>query len=697
MKKRLKKVLALGMAVAMLAGAPLPAMAAEAAPADAAVTAEAQPADAAVETQPVDEAMTAETQPEIAMQAADEDAAGTALPNGVDPLTLDGLVQLNDGNWYYMQNCRVSGAANKTVKPACGSWWYVGGCRVDFSYTGFGRNGADNWYVQNGQVQFGYTGIVTAKDETNRTYVCYVTNGRLDTDYTGLAYGTVDGVEGWYNFHDGYNFHEGYLNKGKELVEYNGAWWYVSDERKVDFSYTGIAYNEAGGWYVRNGQVDFSYNGILEYEVIDGPFLIPYQYHFVNGKLNEGLTGLYYTTVNGKTNWYGFQNGAIATFEEYEDSYGTLFLNESGWWYVDPIHGTVDFSYTGLGKTVFPGDDRYHYWYVKNGRIDFNYNGFLELYGGVYYVKNGQVDETVNGVYQYTVNGKTDWHGLWRGKKAYNEVLMNPNDGSWWYVRDGLVDFSYTGMGTRHDWTGDTSDTWYIRNGQVDFSYSGCVAADGNTRYLRRYYLVENGRLRKEVSGLVQATVEGVNGWWKIDQGVITVQSGGSETFLVYYNGDWWYVLNSGQVDFSFTGLKGYNGETWYVENGRVNFDKTGFVNLSGDATTRYTYIQNGHPLPYGFSGLFYAELDGKTTWWQIEEGHCDYYGGPEPSHYERPQSFAANEEGLWATNNSQISYGITGVYKSMGRMGYSTYSIEVEYTYNVVNGLVTEMQAVIL
>ena len=60
----------------------------------------------------------------------------------------------------------------------------VGGCRVDFSYTGFGRNGADNWYVQNGQVQFGYTGIVTAKDETNRTYVCYVTNGRLDTDYT---------------------------------------------------------------------------------------------------------------------------------------------------------------------------------------------------------------------------------------------------------------------------------------------------------------------------------------------------------------------------------------------------------------------------------------------------------------------------------------------------------------------------------
>ena len=102
MKKRLKKVLALGMAAAMLAGAPLPAMAAEAAPADAAVT--------------------AETQPEIAMQAADEDAAGTALPNGVDPLTLDGLVQLNDGNWYYMD--LQTGALFTGWHEIGGKWYY---------------------------------------------------------------------------------------------------------------------------------------------------------------------------------------------------------------------------------------------------------------------------------------------------------------------------------------------------------------------------------------------------------------------------------------------------------------------------------------------------------------------------------------------------------------------------------------------
>ena len=69
MKKRLKKVLALGMMAAMLISAPLSAMAAEAAPADAAAT--------------------AETQPEMAMQAAEGEAAVTALTNGVDPMTLD--------------------------------------------------------------------------------------------------------------------------------------------------------------------------------------------------------------------------------------------------------------------------------------------------------------------------------------------------------------------------------------------------------------------------------------------------------------------------------------------------------------------------------------------------------------------------------------------------------------------------------
>lgn len=730
MKKRLTKVLALGLTAAMIAGAPLSAMAAEAAPTDVSVTSEAtddaqdvtdanaEEANAAESTngtadvaeaqevQPEENTGDAETeaadseedsadiqneaQPEIAAQAADDGVAVMALSNGYNPMDLNGLVQLNDGNWYYMENGQVSYNANGTVKPACGSWWYVNGYKIDFSYTGFGSNGDDNWYVENGQVQFGYNGIAVERSEYGYTSTYYVTNGRLDADYTGLAYGIVDGVDGWYNFY------EGSLQYGRELVEYNGVWWYIGDGRRVDFSYSGIAYNEAGAWYVRNGQVDFSYNGMIEgwYGYDDKT---PYQYFFVNGKLNEGLTGVYYTTVNGIPGWYGFDRGALATYMEYGggDFYGTVLPNASGWWYIDPDTGMVDFSFHGVARNEFPGDDWYHYWCIENGQVNFNYTGFLTYtnkYDDPYvcYVTNGQVDENVNGVYQITVNGKTDWYGLWRGKQTSGDVLMNPNDGSWWYVGDGgKINFSYTGIATRYDWISDTSDSWYIRNGQVDFSCSGWLE-DGNS-YYKNYYLIENGRVRDDVSGLMQTTVGGVNAWWNVQQGTIFWTNGGGYPTLVYYNGDWWYVMN-GQVDFSYTGFVNYNSTNWYVENGRVNFNKTGFVNFNGYDS--YEYVQNGQH-DYSFSGLVYAELNGKTAWWAVKNGSCYHY---DDAWYDSPNDYMANESGLWAIINGEVAFNVNGVYS----MGYGYYMnqdntyITINYTYEVVNGLVTNMQVAV-
>ena len=388
MKKRMTKVLALGMMAAMLISAPLSAMAAEAAPADAALTAETQPADAAA---------TVETQPELVMQAAEEEAAATALTNGVDPRALDGLVQLNDGNWYYMEDGRLSSNASKTVKPACGSWWYVSGWKIDFSFTGFGKNGDDLWYVKDGQVQFGYTGVARGTDQYGNTSTYYVTNGRVDKSFRGLAYGSYNGEEGWINFYDGkpkYSY--------ESLVEYNGAWWKMSGYM-IDFDYTGAASNESGTWYVRNGQVDFGYTGVIEGKKGSRS----YQYYFINGKANENLTGVFYTKVNGAEGWYGFYKGELATSDDYYEAPGRVLSNVSGWWYINPKTGLVDFNYNGLGITE--DDDWYHYWYVENGQINFNFNG-LYNYHTRYYgdilccITNGQVDPNVNGVYQLTVN-----------------------------------------------------------------------------------------------------------------------------------------------------------------------------------------------------------------------------------------------------------------------------------------------------
>ena len=656
MKKRMTKVLALGMMAAMLISAPLSAMAAEAAPADAAAT--------------------AETQPEMAMQAAEGEAAVTALTNGVDPMTLDGLVQLNDGNWYYMEDGRLSSNANKTVKPACGSWWYVSGWKIDFSFTGFGKNGDDLWYVKDGQVQFGYTGVARGTDQYGNTSTYYVTNGRVDKSFRGLAYGIYNGEEGWINFCDGkpkYSY--------ESLVEYNGAWWKMSGYM-IDFDYTGAASNESGTWYVRNGQVDFGYTGVIEGNR-------SYQYYFINGKANENLTGVFYTKVNGAEGWYGFYKGELATSDDYYEAPGRVLSNASGWWYINPKTGLVDFNYNGLGITE--DDDWYYYWYVENGQINFNFNGLYNYHTRYYgdilcYITNGQVDPNVNGVYQLTVNGKTNWYGFVRGMQTEDEVLMNPYDGSWWYTGDdGLVDFSYTGIAERYDQNGDKFDSWYVRNGQVDFSSNGWVKINNH------YVYVRNGMLQSDLNGLVQATIDGKDGWWEVDHGTLFDNTNYYYT-LCYYGGSWWAVYNS-QVDFSYTGFVEHDGTRWYVENGRVNFDKTGFVNTE-EADT-YAYVQNGQ-YNKTFHGAIYAELNGKNSWWQVKNGNCVHSANA--AWNGKPDSFAANENGLWAIVNGEVAFDVTGEYQYGTNYAISGEpSIYVSYIYQVENGLVTSMQATVL
>ena len=66
-------------------------------------------------------------------------------------MTLDGMQQLNDGNWYYMEHGKVSDKANGTLQPVGDEWLYVGRYRVDNSYTGLCANEAGTWYVAKGK------------------------------------------------------------------------------------------------------------------------------------------------------------------------------------------------------------------------------------------------------------------------------------------------------------------------------------------------------------------------------------------------------------------------------------------------------------------------------------------------------------------------------------------------------------------
>lgn len=84
------------------------------------------------------------------------------------------------------------------------------------------------------------------------------------------------------------------------LAQNENGWWYINNGA-LDWSYTGVAQNEYGWWYVRNGALDWSYTGLAEKE--DG------QWYVQNGGLNSSYTGLvedgngFHYVVNGKVNW----------------------------------------------------------------------------------------------------------------------------------------------------------------------------------------------------------------------------------------------------------------------------------------------------------------------------------------------------------------------------------------------------------
>ena len=63
--------------------------------------------------------------------------------------------------------------------------------------------------MNNGQIDFGYNGFVKQRpyklDFGHDYYDLYaVTGGKVDCNYDGILWTTIDGVPGWYGFVDGW-------------------------------------------------------------------------------------------------------------------------------------------------------------------------------------------------------------------------------------------------------------------------------------------------------------------------------------------------------------------------------------------------------------------------------------------------------------------------------------------------------------
>ena len=277
--------------------------------------------------------------------------------------------------------------------------------------------------------------------------------------------------------------------------------------------------------------------------------------------------------------WYYMKNGKI----DYD--YDGLAQNEYGWWKIS--NGTVDFGYTGLAQ------NEYGWWKVSNGTVDFGYTGLAQNEYGWWKVSNGTVDFSANGLLYDNMSEK--WWYFNNGAVDYNYDGLALNEYGWWKISSGTVDFKYTGLAlNEYGW-------WKVSNGTVDFGYTG---------------LAQNEY-----------------GWWKVSNGTVDFSANG----LLYDNMSekWWY-FNNGAVDYNYDGLALNEYGWWKISYGTVDF---------------------------GYTGLALNEYG----WWMVNKGIPDItYNG-----------IAANKYGLWKVSNGTVEFNYTGTYT----FGNGTYTI--------VNGLV--------
>lgn len=174
----------------------------------------------------------------------------------------------NTDDWYYFVNGKLQEGKTDIVEKDS-SWYYVGkDGKVDFTKDTVAKNKNGWWVVRKGYVSFIYNGIAS-----NENGDWYCENSKVRFDVTGVVKSEAKETAGWYYVKNGC------VQKGKVTVAKNqNGWWYIGKDGKVDFTYTGLATNQYGTWYIENGKVDFTYND--KFTDAEG-----YDYEIENGKV----------------------------------------------------------------------------------------------------------------------------------------------------------------------------------------------------------------------------------------------------------------------------------------------------------------------------------------------------------------------------------------------------------------------------
>ena len=181
--------------------------------------------------------------------------------------------------------------------------------------------------------------------------------------------------------------------------------------------------------------------------------------------------------------WYYLKKGKVDT------SFEGLVKNNGKLYYVK--EGTIYFDEAGV-RTY-----KSKKYLLRNGTVYKDYSGFYQSSDIWYYVKKGVVKNTTS-LIKGTVNDvKGYWHVV-KGKVKFDTNVVKKGS-TWYYVKNGKVDFTYTGPASnKKGW-------WYIENGKLNFNFTGFTATNTGKWY------VENGKIDLSLRAIVKV---GKNYWY---------------------------------------------------------------------------------------------------------------------------------------------------------------------------------------
>ena len=359
-------------------------------------------------------------------------------------ISANGFVRSGDTWILYKDGTPASGTTgvvSGTINGESG-WWYVVNGVADLTATTVASNSNGWWYIEKGKVNFNFTGF--ANNEYGRWRI---EGGKVNFDYNDI----VQDENEW-RYYVGGLFQKNYT--GVTDFGNNNGWWYVKNG-VVDFTANTVAANKNGWWKVTGGRVDFNYKGLASNS--NG------WWYLEKGKVNFSAN----TVASNDFGWWKVTNGKV------DFDFKGLASNDYGWWYLEG--GKVNFNYTGYA------DNSYGRWRIENGKVNFNYNDIV--------YESGQWRYYYGGLFQKSYTGVTDCgnaSGWWYVKNGVVDFTANTvaaNKNGWWKVTNGRVDFSFTGIAE------NSYGRWYIENGRVNFSLTGTKVING------RAYKIAGGKV----------------------------------------------------------------------------------------------------------------------------------------------------------------------------------------------------------